>query len=125
MLGFTSVSPVWIDVSARQRQLGRTLRTQLETIVSETIPDYMLDLLRKADARFAAATGCEVHFSSSAPRLYSINIAVAIVAMLIIGWAAYDVAWLAFSRPEITATVAFFTAVAATISATAWLIEGK
>lgn len=125
MLGFTSVSPVWVDVSARQRQIGRALRHQFETVATQAVPDQMLDLLRKADARFKAATGHDVHFSDGSTRLYSINIAIAIVGLLIVSWALYDVAILALAQPKLIIAAAFFAGLTATFAATAWLIEGE
>ena len=126
MLGFTSVSPVWIDVSARQRQIGRALRRQFETIVAQATPEHMLELLRNADARFTAATGREVQFAGASPtRLHSINIAMAIVGVPIVLWAFYDIAMMALSDPRMIVAVALPLGLATIFAGAVWLIEGK
>jgi hypothetical protein len=134
MLGFRSASAAWVDVSARQRQLGRALRKQFEINgralrkqfeinAGQSVPEQMLELLRKADARFYAATGHEARFHDGSTRFYSINVAIAIVGIAIVSWALYDIAWLALSEPKILAAVAYLSALAATLGFTAWLVE--
>lgn len=123
MFGFTSVSPAWIDVSTRQNQIGRALRRQFEGVAAQAVPDQMLELLRKADARLAATLGHEITFSDGSTRLYSINVAIAIVGIVIVSWALFDVVTLAMSQPKIMAAAAFFTGLAATCVAAAWLVE--
>lgn len=125
MFGFTSVSPAWIDVSARQGQIGRALRRQFEAVAAQAVPDQMLELLRKADAHFAAATGREVRFADGSTRLYSINIAMAIVGVFIVSWAVYDVALLAMSQPKVMVVAAFAAGLGAIFAGTVWLVEGK
>jgi hypothetical protein len=124
MLGF-SASSTWTDATVRQRQIGRALRHQFAPVASQSVPAPMIDLLRKADARWFATAGREFQFTGPATSISSIAVSMAIVGMAIMLWAIYDIAWLVLSDPKMVIAGAIISGLAATFAGAAWLIEGK
>ena len=124
MIGFLSTS-AWADVSARQREIGRALKRQFETVASQSVPDQMIELLRRADQRWLARAGREIEFVAPTESTTSLLIATAIVGISIMLFAFYDVAYYAAAEPKMIAAGAFVTGLAATFAGAVWLIEGK
>ena len=124
MIGFLSTSP-WADVSARQREIGRALQRQYDTVARQAVPDQMIDLLRRADERWLARAGRQVEFAAPKASTTSLTVATAIVGISIMLFAFYDVAFYAAAEPRVIAAGAFFTGLVATFAGAVWLIEGK
>jgi hypothetical protein len=124
MIGFLSTS-AWADVCARQRQIGRTLKRQFDAVAGQSVPDQMLDLLRRADARWVAKAGREFEFHEAGVSTTSLTVALAITTTLIASLTLYDIAAYAVSAPKVVAAGAFIAGLAATFAGAAWLIEGK
>lgn len=85
----------------------------------------MIDLLRRADARWLARAGREFHFAHSGMSATSLTVAMAIVGTVIVLLAGYDVAAWVASEPKAVVAAAFFAGLAATIVGAAWLVEDK
>ena len=124
MIGFLSTAAL-SDVSARQCLIGGALKRQFDVIARQSVPDQMIDLLRRADARWLARAGREFQFTDSSMSVTSLTVAMAIVGTLIVLLAGYDVAAWVASEPKTIVAAAFFAALAATIVGAAWLIEDK
>lgn len=124
MIGFLSTA-AWSDAAARQRLIGGGLKHQFDVIARQSVPDHMIDLLRRADARWLARAGREIQFADSSMPATSVTVAMAIVGTLIVLLAGYDIAAWVASEPKTLVAAAFFAGLAATVVGAAWLIEDK
>jgi hypothetical protein len=124
MISFISTRS-WTDAPDRQRLIGHALRSELQAVAAQAVPDHMIDLLHQADARWLAATGRDISFTGSAAPSSSLTVAMAIVGTAIGIWVLYDLVCMASSNPALIAITAFLALLAAIVTGTVWLIEAK